>query len=216
MSLTAHSVTNASNIEHRSRLLQAMASTAAAQGLAHTTIADIVREAGVSKRTFYEHFTSKEACFLCLYRQVAVAALKTLREALSPDRPWQGQIETALRAYFSHLASSPGLMKALFIEIHHLGPEGMAVRREVLQQFADFMLSVVNVAEQPLSRGCVGQDESRPPRVLTATMAMAAVGGINELVIALIEQGRAAEVHTLTSAAAEIVRALAHAEIADL
>ncbi|MEZ5700921.1 MAG: helix-turn-helix domain-containing protein [Burkholderiaceae bacterium] len=31
------------------------------------TIADVVREAGVSKRSFYEHFESKEACFLALY-----------------------------------------------------------------------------------------------------------------------------------------------------
>src|SRR3990167_1507133 len=52
--------------EHRSRLLQAMAGVSASKGVAAATIADIVREAGVSKRTFYEHFDRKDACFLAL------------------------------------------------------------------------------------------------------------------------------------------------------
>lgn len=199
--------------EHRARLLQAMAVRAADQGLANTTIADIVRQAGVSKRTFYEHFVSKEACFLELYRQVAVAALMTLKDALSPERPWQSQIETALQAYFAHLAAGPGLMRALFVEIHHLGPEGMAVRRAVMREFAGFVLSVVNGA---LGEGRDREEGKNPPQVLTSTMALAAVGGINELVIDFIEQGRASEVEELTGAAAEMVRVLAHADIADL
>lgn len=209
MSVTESTVTESVASEHRSRLLHAMAVLAASKGLAATTIADIVREAGVSKRTFYEHFSSKEACFLCLYQQLAAAALRTLRDALSPDRPWQSQIGMALNAYFSHLSGTPGLTKALFVEVHHLGPEGLAVRREVMRQFADFMLEVVNGRPASAAAGC-------GPLILTPTMAMAAVGGINELVIEMIEQGRAASVDALTPAAAEMVRVLAHADIADL
>ena len=42
------------------------------------------------------------------------------------------------------------------------------------------------------------------------TMAMAAVGGINELVLMAIERGEAEQLTRLTPAASEIVRALAH------
>ena len=35
------------------------------------TIADVVRVARVSKRTFYEHFADKEACFLALYAETS-------------------------------------------------------------------------------------------------------------------------------------------------
>lgn len=209
MSAIESTVTEPVAGEHRNRLLQAMAAMAASKGLAATTIADIVREAGVSKRTFYEHFSSKEACFLSLYRQLAAAALRTLRDALSGEKPWQSQIEMALHAYFTHLSSGPGLMKALFVEVHHLGPEGMAVRREVMRNFANFMLEVVNGSHPPETAG-------KEPLVLTPTMAMAAVGGINELVIEMIEQGRAESVNALTPAAAEMVRVLAHADIVDL
>lgn len=204
-------VTPRNDSDHRKRLLDGMAVMAAGKGVATTTIADIVREAGVSKRTFYEHFKTKEDCFLQLYRQVSSASLQALSEALVSNRPWQTQIETALHAYFSYLAQAPRLMKSLFIEVHHLGPEGMAVRREVLQKFADFMLDVVNGPAEPVESG----DATRP-RILTRTMAMAAVGGINELVIELIEQGREAEVDSLTPAAAEIVRVLTQAELSDL
>ncbi len=48
--------------EHRSRLLEGMAVAVAQKGYAAVTIADIVREASVSRRTFYEHFGSKAEC----------------------------------------------------------------------------------------------------------------------------------------------------------
>lgn len=192
--------------EHRTRLLQAMAAVSADKGLALTTIADIVREAGVSKRTFYEHFDSKEACFLALYRAASGSALRTLREALKPDRPWQTQIEHALQAYFEHLAAGAGLVQVLFVDIHHLGPEGLRARRDVMQQLADFMVTTVNRAEPGAA----------PPRALSPAMAMAAVGGINELVLQAIEQGQAAELTKLTPCAGEIVRALTHADSAGL
>jgi len=196
---------NAQEHEHRSRLLQAMAKVSADKGLSLTTIADIVREAGVSKRTFYEHFESKEACFLALYRAASGSALRTLREAVKPERPWQTQIEHALQAYFEHLAAGPGLVRVLFVDIHHLGIDGMRVRREVMQELADFMMATVNLVGS--------QIEATPLRTLSPAMALAAVGGINELLLRAIEQGQAAELKRLTPCASEIVRVLTHADL---
>lgn len=182
---------------HRGRLLQAMATVAAAQGLAATSIAAVVAEAGVSKRTFYEHFADKDACFLDLYRAASASALRTLREAVQPERPWQDQVEHALGAYFAHLASGPQLIRMLFVEIHHLGPAGALVRREVMQHLADFMLETINAERE----------------VLTPTMAVAAVGGIQELVLQAIEQGEAAQLDRLTFNASAVVRLLAGAAV---
>jgi AcrR family transcriptional regulator len=181
--------------DHRGRLLQAMATVAAAQGLAATSIAAVVAEAGVSKRTFYEHFTDKDACFLDLYRAASASALRTLRDAVRPELPWQGQVEHALGAYFAHLASGPQLIRMLFVEIHHLGPAGALVRREVMQHLADFMLETINADGE----------------VLTPTMAVAAVGGIQELVLQAIELDQAAQLDRLTPSASAVVRLLAGA-----
>ena len=191
--------------EHRSRLLQAMAGVSASKGVAAATIADIVREAGVSKRTFYEHFDCKETCFLTLYRLTSASALRTLREAVQPDRPWQDQVEHALGAYLSHLAGGPQVIRMLFVEIHQLGPTGASVRREVMQHLADHMLETINASGV----------------VLTPTMAMAAVGGIHELVLQAIERGEAAQLNCLTPSASAIItmthkRALANTSSATL
>jgi len=188
---------NASN-EHRARLLQAMANVAAAQGLAATSIAAVVAEAGVSKRTFYEHFADKDACFLELYRAASASALRTLRDSVQSERPWQDQVEHALGAYLEHLSAGPQLIRMLFVEIHHLGAAGAQVRREVMQHLADFMRETIN---------------TQAP-VLTPTMAMAAVGGIHELVLQAIERGEAAQLDRLTPSAGAVVRLLAAAPMA--
>lgn len=183
--------------EQEARLLQAMAHVAAAQGLAATSIAAVVAEAKVSKRTFYEHFADKDACFLALYRAASASALRTLRDAVQPDRPWQDQVEHALGAYLAHLASGPQLIRMLFVEIHHLGPSGALVRREVMQHLADFMLETINADHE----------------VLAPTMAVAAVGGIQELVLQAIERGEAAQLERLTPSASAVVRLLAGAPL---
>jgi AcrR family transcriptional regulator len=186
--------------EHRRRLLQAMGTVAEAKGFVAATIADIVREAGVSKRTFYEHFASKEDCFLALYLAVSAAALRTLKEAVAPGRPWQQQLEQAMGAYLSHLSLNPGLLKTLFVDIHHLGVPGHEARREVMRQLADFMAETVR-----------GRGSAPAAPDIDGTLALAAVGGINELVLQHIEQGRAADLGTLTTSASEVVRRLTRA-----
>jgi AcrR family transcriptional regulator len=181
--------------DHRDRLLEAMAHVAASQGLAAASIAAVVAEAGVSKRTFYEHFAGKDDCFLALYRAASESALRTLREAVDPTQPWQHQVEHALGAYLAHLSAGPQLVRMLFVEIHQIGEVGTAVRREVMQALADFMLETI-------------QDRS----ALTPALAMAAVGGIHELVLQAIERGEAAELERLTPGASAVVRLLAGAQ----
>jgi AcrR family transcriptional regulator len=184
---------------HRHRLLDGMARAVAIKGYAETTIADIVREAAVSRRTFYEHFTTKAECLMALYEAASRGALEVLRNAIDPERDWQDQLETAMQAYFGCLAQNPVLVRTLFIEILGLGAEGLAVRRRMNDDITDFMLRVVN---RP------GRRKHSPP--LSRDMAVALIGGINELVLQAIERGRFAEVHELVAPAVQLVRAVTH------
>jgi AcrR family transcriptional regulator len=181
--------------EHRGRLLQGMAHAVAEKGYAATTIADIVREAKVSRRTFYEHFNGKSECLVALYEAASHNGLKVLRGALDPAHPWQTQVEQALAAYFSALAANPVLMRTLYVEILGLGPDGLAARRRVNGELAAFMLEVVN--GRPRGSGA-----------LSAQMAMAVVGGINELVLECIEQDRVDRLASLVAPAAQLVRSV--------
>ena len=181
--------------EHRGRLLEGMAHAVAAKGYAATTIADIVREASVSRRTFYEHFDGKAECLVALYEAASHNALKVLRASLDPAQPWDTQVEQALAAYLGAMASNPVLMRTLYVEILGLGPAGLVSRRRVNDEIANFMLAVVNG----------GRGRKKP---LSPQMAMAVVGGINELVLDHIERDRVERLPDLVGPAAQLVRAV--------
>jgi AcrR family transcriptional regulator len=177
-----------------------MAHAVAAKGYGDTTIADIVREAGVSRRTFYEHFSTKAQCLIALYEAASRNALKVLRESIDPRHEWQTQVDRALVAYLGCMAQDPVLMRTLFIEILGLGTQGLAARRRVNQEIAEFMLGVLNGAG------------GHPRRtLLSADMAMAVVGGINELVLQYIEQGRVALLLELVAPSSQLLRAVTEA-----
>jgi AcrR family transcriptional regulator len=183
---------------YRSRLLEGMAHSVAVKGYTDTTVADIVREAGVSKRTFYECFATKKDCLIALYAASSRGAFKVLKEAIDPSRDWKTQVDHALNAYLGCLASNPALLRPLFIEILGLGAEGLQVRRRMNQELADFVVQVVHAGHAHTP-----QDAARH-----TTMAMAVVGGINELVLQAIESGRTADLAELTQPCSALVRAV--------
>ncbi|MGQ0710666.1 MAG: TetR/AcrR family transcriptional regulator [Rhodoferax sp.] len=179
---------------HRRRLFEGMARAVATQGWADCTIADIVREAAVSRRTFYEHFQTKADCLIALYESASRNALKHLSQVLDSAQSWENQVETAMAAYLGVLAQNPIMLRALFIEILGLGTQGLAARRRVNRELAQFLLNVVN--------------PGRDPGIMTDPMAMAVVGGINELVLELIEQNRMHELPTITHTTSALIRAV--------
>ncbi|HSN34337.1 MAG TPA: TetR/AcrR family transcriptional regulator [Ideonella sp.] len=167
----------ADELEQRG-LMEAFCSAVEERGLAATTIADIVRHARVSKRTFYEHFADKEACFFAAYRAISVDVMRQVTAAVDFEASWEAQIEAAVRAYVAALDSRPKLTRAFFLEIHAVGPRAIGLRREVMSEFAE------------LTRAFVGEAQRRQPALqpLTAAMATALVGGINELMLLKVER----------------------------
>jgi len=181
---------------HHGRLLEGMARAVAAKGYADTTIADIVREAAVSRRSFYEHFATKADCLIALYEAASAQALAVLSAAVDPAQPWQAQVEDAVTAYLDVLSQDPILLRTLFVEVLGLGLPGLAVRRRVNREIAGFI--------QLATAGAGGTQ-------LTQDMAMTVVGGINELILQAIEEDRGDDLRTLVEPATRLIRAVAGA-----
>ena len=122
----------------RARLLAAMATVVAERGYAATTVAHVVRAAGVSRTTFYERFASKEACFLQTYRHgVEVLEEEVGRAVRDAAGDWRAQLRAGIRAYLHALASEPTFARTYLLEIHGAGAAALAERAAAMRRFAD-------------------------------------------------------------------------------
>jgi AcrR family transcriptional regulator len=113
----------------RARLLEGMVQAVADKGYAAATVADAVRNARVSRGTFYATFASKEACFLEAYRH-GVEVLDARVEHAVREEPgdWRDRLRAGLRATLESLAAEPRFARIWLLEIHAAGPVAQAER----------------------------------------------------------------------------------------
>jgi AcrR family transcriptional regulator len=128
----------------RSRLIDAMAQVVAEKGYPATTVADVVERAEVSRRTFYEQFDDKEACFLAAYDAGLAAVLCRIGEAVevNPAAPWRDRARAGVESFLALLASEPAFAQALQVEILTAGPAALDRRTGMLVMFAGIWRNV--------------------------------------------------------------------------
>lgn len=110
--------------DHRARLLAAMAVSVRRRTFAQTTVADVVREAKVSRRTFYEHFGSLADCFVALLESHAARNIERIAESVALGGTADERLDRAVGAYFDTLTADPLLMRAFVRELHLAGDAG--------------------------------------------------------------------------------------------
>jgi AcrR family transcriptional regulator len=182
----------------RGRLLDAMADAVAEHGYGATTVAHVVALAGVSRKTFYEHFADKEDCFLALYDAGIAYVLGRIADALgdetADDAP-RARVAVGMLAFLTVLAEEPAFSRAIILEVHAAGAQAIARRRDTLEVFAQRYEEVNALAR--------AQDPSVPP--LSHDIALAVVGAILELVAIRVADGESAQLPQLTEPLTEFV-----------
>jgi AcrR family transcriptional regulator len=172
----------------RGRMLGAMAEAVAGKGYAGTTVADVVSGAGVSRKTFYEHFRDKEECFLAAFDTGVDLLLETILGARPEDGgDWVGLMRARTRAYLDTLASEPAFARTFLIEVFAAGPRALERRADVLRRFAQLFRDLHVEARR--------QFPALPP--VPEPLYVAAVAAINELVSDFLREGRAADLREL-------------------
>jgi AcrR family transcriptional regulator len=128
----------------RSRLIEAVAQVVADKGYAATTVADVVERAGVSRRTFYEQFADKEACFLAAYDAGLAAVLDRVGGAVevNPTADWRERARIGVEAFLDLLASQPAFAQALQVEVLTAGPAALDRRSGMLVMFGGIWRNV--------------------------------------------------------------------------
>jgi len=116
----------------RRRLLLAIGELLAEGGVKVATVGSISRRAGVSRRTFYEVFEDREACFLAAFDQAVERISQEVAPAYAGERTWSARIRAGLLALLEQLDEHPGLARMCVIETLRAGPEVLERRRRVL------------------------------------------------------------------------------------
>ena len=133
----------------RTRLLEAVGRAVAERGYAAATIDDVVGRAGVSKKTFYDHFADKQDCFLAAYEAASEELLRRVAEAQATDLDWHERTRAGIAAYLRWLAGDPALARVYLIEVAAAGPVALERRERLRDRYAELMLE--RVAPRELS-----------------------------------------------------------------
>jgi AcrR family transcriptional regulator len=153
------------------RLLEAMAACVAEQGYAATTVADVIARAGVSRKTFYEHFADKHACFLAAWESGFELLLGLVVQAVDEADGWEDQLRVGSRVYLEVLAAEPAFARSFLIEVLGAGEDALARRAVLHARFADVIAAGYRAARE--------QEPALGP--LPAYIPQAAAGAVWEL-----------------------------------
>jgi AcrR family transcriptional regulator len=164
----------------RLRLLDGLAASIGERGYGATTIADIVRHARTSKRTFYDQYASKEQCFLELLLADNEKLGESIRAAVDPEADWQLQIRQAVEAYVKTIEARRAVTLSWIRELPSLGDAARPVQRRGLQLLSSLL---IDLSASPGFRRA-----ELPP--LTAPLAVILLGGLRELTALAVEDGR--------------------------
>jgi AcrR family transcriptional regulator len=181
---------------HRIRLMHAMATAVADKGYAAVTIADVVAQAGVSKRTFYEHFTGKDDCLFSCYAEANDALATVVRAAAGRGGSGRAGVVAAVRAYFVALDAGGPLVAAMLTEVQATAA-GRELRRQKMHEFAALIRELV---EDDAARGVCAR--------LDVPVSLALVGGLYELGITHAETSPGVPFSSLAQAAERFILAV--------
>src|ERR1700758_1236401 len=126
----------------RVRLLDGLATSIGERGYRASTVADIVRHARTSKRTFYDQFASKEQCFLELLEANIENLAERIAAAVDPEADWHRQIRQAVGAYVAHIESRPAITLSWIRELPSLGDVARPVQRRGLQLLSNLLIDL--------------------------------------------------------------------------
>ena len=161
----------------RERLLVGMVRAASEVGYRQCNVQDVIERAGVSRPTFYEHFSNKDDCFLAAFDTSAQRLRDRVATAAAEGGDvWRDRLRGGFDALLAFAATEPEAARMVIVEARAAGPPTTDRRIALLDHFA----------------GCI---DSKVRELLPAAYrrspitASGVVGGIESLLYARINKG---------------------------
>jgi AcrR family transcriptional regulator len=159
----------------RERILAAVGDVVSVAGYRDMSVEDVIVTAGISRRTFYEHFKNKQDAFLAAYDAVLLQLLSLVQGAIEQQETFSARMGAGLSAFLDFLAREPGFARMCIVEALAAGPDAIARRNGAMAAFATLISDNARELGTPVE-----------PQPLTAETI---VGGIYEVVYTRIVRG---------------------------
>lgn len=169
----------------RERLLEAAIRVVAAKGYAATTVADLTREAGISRTTFYAMFDDKEGCFLAAYDGIVDVLVRRVAAAYESEEEWPRRARAGLAALLEALAEEPDVARLALVDVGSAGPAAQRRFRAAMQRLTPFFDE--------------GRDFAPDGRSLPANTSRMAIGAVAGLIADELTEERAENLPGLLS-----------------
>jgi len=164
---------------HRRRLLDGLAGSITEAGFRDTTVAEIVRRARTSRRTFYEHFSSREECLIALLAEANRSMIQQISDAVDPGAPWKVQVRQAIETWIACAESEPAITVSWIRDVPALGAPARNLQRDAME---GFIAMTQRLTDTPALRAA----GISPPSRQTAIILL---GGLRELIATTVEDG---------------------------
>jgi AcrR family transcriptional regulator len=187
----------------RGRIVAAMRELVATHGYGEVPVAAVIQRAGVSRKTFYELYSSKEECFAAIYEQEMERVLTPTLQAFEGSEPWGDRLRTALGVLLGTLAADPVAARICFVEVLAAGPVALERRTKAYEKLDPLFAPPPAASSAEAPSPVAGAIPLAPSRAIVA----GSVGYLTETLHREIGAGRTSElpkhraqlVHTLTA-----------------
>jgi len=157
------------------RIMDALAALTAEQGYEATKISDIVKRAGVARKTLYDNFEGKEEVFLAAFDAARDEVLRRVEEGCADaEGDWRERVEAGLGAFLGFVAEQPTVASMCMIE-------ALSATPTTTRRYDDAVDAFVG-----MTRRALPEDDRLPD-----TTAETLVGGVIWIVYQQLRRGEA-------------------------
>lgn len=129
--------------------MDAIAELTAEQGYDATKIGDIVRRAGVARKTLYDNFEGKEEVFLAAFDAAVEEAFRRIEEDCAQvEGGWEERVQAGLASFLRYVAEQPALARMCMIEALSATPAATERYEAAMQRFVDLTKQTVPSNDQ--------------------------------------------------------------------
>lgn len=157
--------------ETRRALVVAATGVFAERGFGGASVEEVVRAAGVSRRTFYQHFDDLADLLAAVHDASGRFAVAQVEAEVAAARTPAQRLERGIRALLALVADNPGLARALFREAHLAGPRLQARQDKLRAHFTALLTRV-------LAEAHAAGERARAPDALAVLALVAGIEAV--------------------------------------